>query len=330
MGIKTDIYKSALRDYDAIRSASEGRIRDIKAAIYKANPRLGDIDEEINLVGVRSAMKIIKNPQNKEDIQFEMRAKQYELQTEKDMIFNELGITEEYFDKAYRCAKCKDTGMIGKDLCSCFRQYLIQKAYGRALLNELSEDESFETFNFDFYSKTARDNNGDTYYENMKLIYNTCARFADRFGSEYKNLLLTGKTGLGKTFLCNAIAKRVLDKGNTVIYISAGRLFKTFHDEQFNRNEDEEYTSFYDDVLSVDLLIIDDLGTEFNTSLVSSQFFNIINERMVTFRPTIISTNLTPDRIKEQYSDRVLSRMTDEFEFLTLRGEDIRIQKKFI
>lgn len=329
MGIKTDIYKSALRDYDAIRSASEGRLRDIKAAIYKANPRLGEIDEEINLAGVRSAMKIIKNPQNKDEIQFEMKARQYELQTEKDMILNELGITEEYFDKAYRCSKCKDTGMVGRELCPCFRQYLIQKAYGRALLNELSEDESFETFNFDFYSKTARDNNGDTYYDNMKLIYNTCVRFTERFDSEYKNLLLTGKTGLGKTFLCNSIAKKVLDKGYTVIYISAGRLFKTLHDEQFNRNEEEEYTSFYDDVLSVDLLIIDDLGTEFNTSLVSSQFFNIINERMITFRPTIISTNLTPDRIKEQYSDRVLSRMTDGFEFLTLAGDDIRIQKKY-
>ena len=92
--------------------------------------------------------------------------------------------------------------------------------------------------------------------------------------------------------------------------------------------EEEEYSSFYDDILNVDLLVIDDLGTEFATSLVSSQIFNIINERMVNSRSTIISTNLTPDRIKEQYSDRVLSRLTDEFEFLTLTGDDIRIKKR--
>ena len=92
--------------------------------------------------------------------------------------------------------------------------------------------------------------------------------------------------------------------------------------------EEEEYSSFYDDILNVDLLVIDDLGTEFATSLVSSQIFNIINERMVNSRSTIISTNLTPDRIKEQYSDRVLSRLTDEFEFLTLTGDDIRIKKE--
>ena len=139
-----------------------------------------------------------------------------------------------------------------------------------------------------------------------------------------------GKTGLGKTFLCNSISRRVLDRGYTVIYISSGRLFKTLQDEQFNRMEEEEYSSFYDDILNVDLLVIDDLGTEFATSLVSSQIFNIINERMVNSRSTIISTNLTPDRIKEQYSDRVLSRLTDEFEFLTLTGDDIRIKKRFM
>lgn len=330
MGIKTDIYRSALRDYDSIKSASEAKRRRLKNKIYDLNPRLREIDKEINSIGVKATKNIIKNPQNKEQIQFDMKAKQYELETEKNLIYEELGITEEYFDQVYKCHKCKDTGMIGKESCSCFRQYLIQKAYGRALLNELSDNETFETFNPDFYSKSIQDKHGITPYENMKLIYGTCYRFAEKFGKDYKNLLLMGKTGLGKTFLCNSIAKDVLNKGFTVIYISAGRLFKTLHDEQFNRNEEEEYSSFYDDVLTVDLLIIDDLGTEFSTSLVGSQFFNIINERMANSLPTIISTNLTPDRIKEQYSDRVLSRMTDEFEFLTLTGEDIRIQKKFM
>lgn len=329
MSIKTDIYRSALRDFDSIKSASEAARRELKRKIYSANPRLDEIDREINMAGVEATKRIIKNPEKKEEIKFDLNERLYELKTEKDMIYKELGITEEYFDSVYRCKKCKDTGMVGNEECSCFRQYLIHKAYGRALLNELSEHESFETFNIGFYSKTERDRLGVTPYENMKMIYGTCKRFAERFGSEYKNLLLMGKTGLGKTFLCNSIAKQVLNNGYTVIYISAGRLFKTLSDEQFNRNEEEEYSSFYDDVLTVDLLIIDDLGTEFSTTLVSSQFFNIVNERMVNSRPTIISTNLTPDRLKEQYSDRVLSRMTDEFEFLTLTGEDIRVIKRF-
>lgn len=330
MSIKTDIYRSALRDYDSIKSASEAKRRELKRRIYEANPRLDEIDREINIAGAEAAKRIIKDPKNSEQIRFDMNARLYELETEKKLIYREMGITEDYFDSVYRCPKCKDTGMVDGKECSCFRQYLIQKAYGRSLLNELSEEESFETFNPDFYSRTDVDRHGVSPYENMRLIYANCLIFAERFGTEYKNLLLMGKTGLGKTFLCNSIAKRVLDDGFTVIYISAGRLFKTLQDEQFNRNEEEELDSFYDDVLSVDLLIIDDLGTEFSTSLVSAQFFNIINERMVNSKPTIISTNLTPDRIKEQYSDRVLSRLTDGFEFMTLTGDDIRIKKKFM
>ena len=329
MGIKTDIYRSALRDYDSIKATSEAVRREMKNKIYSANPRLEEIDRETNSAGVEAAKKIIRNPGDKDKIKFELNEKLYELQTEKDMIYAELGITEEYFDSAYKCPKCKDTGMIGKEECQCFRQYLIQKAYGRSLLNELSDNESFDTFNLDFYSKSEKDRHGVTPYENMRLIYSICYKFAEKFGYEYKNLLIMGKTGLGKTFLCNAISRRVLDSGYTVIYISAGRLFKTLQDEQFNRGEEEEYSSFYEDVLNVDLLVIDDLGTEFSTTLVSSQIFNIVNERMVNQRPTIISTNLTPDRIKEQYSDRVLSRLTDEFEFLTLTGDDIRIKKRF-
>ena len=329
MGIKTDIYRSALRDYDSIKATSEAVRREMKNKIYSANPRLEEIDRETNSAGIEAAKKIIRNPGDKDKIKFELNEKLYELQTEKDMIYAELGITEEYFDSAYKCPKCKDTGMIGKEECQCFRQYLIQKAYGRSLLNELSDNESFDTFNLDFYSKSEKDRHGVTPYENMRLIYSICYKFAEKFGYEYKNLLIMGKTGLGKKFLCNAISRKVLDSGYTVIYISAGRLFKTLQDEQFNRGEEEEYSSFYEDVLNVDLLVIDDLGTEFSTTLVSSQIFNIVNERMVNQRPTIISTNLTPDRIKEQYSDRVLSRLTDEFEFLTLTGDDIRIKKRF-
>ena len=269
MGIKTDIYRSALRDYDSIKATSEAVRREMKNKIYSANPRLEEIDRETNSAGIEAAKKIIRNPGDKDKIKFELNEKLYELQTEKDMIYAELGITEEYFDSAYKCPKCKDTGMIGKEECQCFRQYLIQKAYGRSLLNELSDNESFDTFNLDFYSKSEKDRHGVTPYENMRLIYSICYKFAEKFGYEYKNLLIMGKTGLGKTFLCNAISRKVLDSGYTVIYISAGRLFKTLQDEQFNRGEEEEYSSFYEDVLNVDLLVIDDLGTEFSTTLVS-------------------------------------------------------------
>lgn len=332
MSIKTEIYRSALRDFDSRKTASDSARKALKGKIYAANPRLEEIDREMNTAGVKAAVKTLRagSEEEKEEIKSELDKRLKSLSDEKESIYEQLGITEDFFDSVYKCKKCRDTGMVEGKECSCFRQYLIQKAYGRSLLNEISEDERFDTFEPEYYSKTEKDRHGITPYENMRIIYGTCYRFAERFSKEYKNLLIMGKTGLGKTFLCNCIARKVLDEGFTVIYISAGRLFKTLQDEQFSRNEDEETETFYDDVLTVDLLIIDDLGTEFSTTLVNSQFFNIINERMANRRPLVISTNLTPDRIKEQYSDRVLSRMTDEFEFLTLTGDDIRIKKKFM
>ncbi len=332
MSMKTEIYRSALRDFDSMKTASDSARKALKSRIYASNPRLEEIDREMNAAGVSAAVKTLKagNEEEKKHIKDELDSRLKKLTEEKEDIYKQLGITEDFFDSVYRCKKCKDTGMVDGKECSCFRQYLIQKAYGRSLLNEVSENERFETFNPEYYSKTEKDKHGITPYENMRIIYGTCLRFAKRFSKEYKNLLIMGKTGLGKTFLCNSIARKVLDEGFTVIYISAGRLFKTLQDEQFNRNEEEETETFYDDILTVDLLIIDDLGTEFSTTLVNAQFFNIINERMSNKRPLVISTNLTPDRIKEQYSDRVLSRMTDEFEFLTLTGDDIRIKKRFM
>lgn len=328
MAIKTDIYKSALRDYDSIKSASEAVRSDMKKKIYDINPRLSEIDNEINFVGINAAKEIIKNPKDKDKISFKLKERLYELNTEKNMIYSELGINEEYFDNAYKCKKCKDTGFINGKECSCFRQYLIKKAYGRSLLNGVSNNETFDRFNLDYYSKNMRDKNGLTYYENMRIVYTSCFKFVECFKKEYSNLLLMGKTGLGKTFLCNSVAKAVLDRGFTVIYLSAGRLFKTLQEEQFNNNDDTEFSSFFDDVLSVDLLIIDDMGTEFPTVLTGSQLFNILNERIVNKRPTVISTNMMPEGIKELYSDRVLSRLTDSFEFLKLTGEDIRMKKR--
>lgn len=332
MSIKTEIYRSALRDFDSIKTSSDSARKALKSKIYESNPRLEEIECEMNKVGAAAAIKILRavNEEEKKKIKEELEKTLTVLSDEKNGIYDQLGITEAFFDRVYRCKKCKDTGIVDGKECSCFRQYIIEKAYGRSLLNEISENERFETFNPEYYSKTDRDRHGITPYENMRIIYNTCLKFAERFSSDYKNLLIMGKTGLGKTFLCNSIARKVLDEGFTVIYISAGRMFKTLQDEQFNRSDEEEIETFYDDILTVDLLIIDDLGTEFSTTLVNAQFFNIINERMSNRRPIVISTNLTPDRIKEQYSDRVLSRMTDEFEFLTLTGDDIRIKKKFM
>ena len=62
----------------------------------------------------------------------------------------------------------------------------------------------------------------------MKQVVETCHRFVDDFSTEHGNLLFTGPTGVGKTFLTNCIARELIDRYYSVIYLSANDLFEVF------------------------------------------------------------------------------------------------------
>ena len=166
--------------------------------------------------------------------------------------------------------------------------------------------------------------------ENIKQIYSHCIRFIEQFDDNFDNLIFYGNSGLGKTFLCNCIAKDLLDRGKTVIYLTAFQLFQLFEQVRFNKDDEENSSRNYlDTIFTVDLLIIDDLGTEFSTSLTGSELFNCLNSRLLDKKHTIISTNLSPNDWQKQYSERIVSRIFGHYKALKLIGEDIRIQKKY-
>ena len=143
------------------------------------------------------------------------------------------------------------------------------------------------------------------------------------------NLLLYGGTGRGKTFLCNCIAKDVLERGKNVLYLTAGQMFKQLEEMRFGQSEDEERTEWDEELLDVDLLIIDDLGTEFSTVFTASELFRIINDRKLRKKPVVISTNLEIPALMDQYSDRVMSRLIGEYTVMKFFGEDMRMKKKY-
>jgi DNA replication protein DnaC len=138
-----------------------------------------------------------------------------------------------------------------------------------------------------------------------------------------------GNTGVGKTFLANCIAKELLDRGYTVIYLTAFRLFDILEKNKFGRDEETAYTASnqFEYILDCDLLIIDDLGTELNNSFTSSQLYLIINERLLKQKSTIISTNLSYDNINANYGERVYSRLISKYSIRRIIGEDIRLHK---
>ncbi|MBC7959546.1 MAG: ATP-binding protein, partial [Vallitaleaceae bacterium] len=231
-----------------------------------------------------------------------------------------------YLDPSYECTICEDTGYNNNKKCQCFRQALINAAYEQSNLKSILLMENFSTFSFEFYSP-EKNKLGVSPLDNMKGVHNCCKRFVDEFDTSFSNLILYGQTGLGKTFLCNCIAKDVLDSGHSVLYLTAFKLFKLLEAYRFKDEEQEVSFEAIDDINSCDLLIIDDLGSEVINSFTSSELFNCLNTRLQGKKSTVISTNLDPSGWSKSYSERIVSRILGNFTPLRLLGEDIRVQK---
>lgn len=327
---KQFIYKQVLKEYEKNRDEAKRLLESRKRKIYKNIPRIEEIDFELTKTGINISKAVLhaKNNGEKQVLLNELKNKNENLIKEKENLMLENGYKIDYFNSVYKCEFCKDTGYIKNKKCRCFNQKLINKAYDMSNLKDILIYENFDTFDFRYYSDIKDEKEGVSPLENIKKIWTVCLNFVKNFDSKFENLVFYGSSGLGKTFLCNCIAKELLDAGKTVIYVTAFQLFKMIENERFNKTEEEESNEFLDMLNTVDLLIIDDLGTEFSTVLSSSELFNFINTRMLEKKATIISTNLSPQNMINQYSDRIISRIYGQYKILSFFGDDIRILKR--
>lgn len=236
----------------------------------------------------------------------------------------------------YECPLCKDTGFIISSnnksiLCNCIKQKLFDINFNKSNIGNL-EKENFENFNLDLYSDEI---NFEKYHakvspkQNILNIKDIVLKFIKEFDNpDEKNLLFTGNTGLGKTFLSNCIAKELLDNGKTVLYQTAPIMIDSIIDYRFGKSDSNE---IYNNIINVDLLIIDDLGAEALNPLKISELFNIINARLLCSNnhvtKTIISTNLNMNNLLDTYSERIFSRLASYYNVCRFFGEDIRILK---
>ncbi len=324
MSKKQKLYKMVLRQYEQIQTKNQHQLQKNRNEIYAACPRVEEIENEIALVGVRIARMVLQKPKDTQLLLKKLKKAVSKLKEEKKQLLNELGFSEKALEINYICNDCKDTGYIDNVPCHCMKQKLIDLSYDQSNIKEIVKQENFDTFDFRYYSEEINEHEGWSPNDNIKKIYGRCMDFCYNFGTTFQNLFLYGETGLGKTFLCNCIAKELLDKGYIVLYMTAGQLFDMIEKQQFDNNNQEEKEDIMEDLLTVDLLIIDDLGTEFSTILSSAKLFHIINSRMLTKKSVIISTNLSPDELINQYSDRLVSRIAGTYIMLKFFGDDIR------
>jgi DNA replication protein DnaC len=331
MGYKT-AYAEVMSMFRADRQRAEREADERQNAVYGSVPRIREIDTRLTAIGVSLAVHTLAGDRAALD---KSRAEMDELNAEKKELYKANLIPDGFTDITYKCQICNDSGLVETDggyseRCKCLKRRLIDKYYDLSNLKSVLREENFDNFVLDYYSAEVNRNEGISPQQNMQTVYRTAARFVEQFGRTYQNLLLYGNTGLGKTFLCNCIAKDLLDAGHIVLYITAPRLFKLIEDARFKRDGDSgESDDMIESATEVDLLIIDDLGAEFSTVITSSALFDIFNQRRLARKATVISTNLTMPELNEQYSDRIVSRILGDFNSLKFFGDDIRVKKKY-
>ena len=322
-------YKRLLREYDLMRSKSHQEMLARQQEIYQKLPQIKSIDDELSDSGIKLVRHMMASPNPDSLAAFHKHSD--DLIRTKKMILVENGYEPDYLEQKYHCNACKDTGFIGNQTCSCFKQGLINIAYEQSNLQHILDKENFNSFSLKYYSKKPIGKDGISPYDNMVKIRQICVGLIEKFETSKESLLLTGQTGLGKTFLCNCIAKELLDNGFTVLYFTAPQLFKLFEESRFHREDmQDESKNLLDTLFDVDMLIIDDLGTESISTITISDLFNVINSRYLNQTSTIISTNLTFNQLKERYSERIVSRIIGQYTLLRFFGDDIRKLKKYM
>ena len=293
---------------------NEERIREINEMI----PQIREINEVIFNTG-KELIAIISNGKGKDISDKVEQLKQYNLgaQAMSRKILAEYGYPEDYLDMHYTCPKCCDRGYNGSKFCDCFKTICGKLAADELNKNSQLSLSSFDSFSLAYYS-------GEN-YSAMKKILEYTMQYAATFTPDSKSILMFGQTGLGKTHLSLAIANKVLEKGYGVIYDSAINILRSIEKEHFSHDHSSE---MIDLVMDTDLLILDDLGTEYETPFYNATIYNIINTRLNRRKPSIISTNLDFSGISRRYDKRVMSRIISEYSCLEFKGEDVRLQKR--
>ena len=320
------IMRRALTRFENDRALRESRLQERRENIFARQPRLREIDRELRATMSRIITGALRRGTDPRPAVERLRDENLSLQEEKRALLAQMRLPTDALEEMPACARCGDTGYRGGEVCRCLKAY-----YAQEQQKELSRmlnlgDQSFDTFSLDWYPDRYDANCGGSIRKQMETVYDVCANYAHQFGKKPANLLLFGAPGLGKTFLSAAIAREVSAEGWSVVYDTAGHIFERFEMQKFGREDDAE--SDVDRVLTCDLLILDDLGTEMTTTFVQSALYQIINGRLLEKKSTILSTNLMPSEIARRYSAQIASRIEGEYQMLAFFGEDIRKLKK--
>ena len=321
MTYSNDVLRRARRALESQKAEYEARQEANLQEIYEKLPRVREIDKELRLSMVQAAQAAFVG--GDQSAMEQVKTKNLSLQAERKSLIC-AHFPPEYLDEKPLCPHCGGSGYVGSTMCSCL-QALCREELKKTISLFSAGERSFDDFRLDYYSDAIVPQYGVSCRTIMEKTFAVCKRYAGEFTPDSGNLLFVGGTGLGKTFLSACIAREVAEKGYGVAYESAPRLFAKLEKDHFR--PDEESAQPVAELYDKTLLIIDDLGTELTGAFTVSALYSLINERLLTGKPTIISTNLNIGEIRQRYSPQIASRLEGSFQRLTFVGEDIRVLK---
>ena len=323
---RENVTREALSDLEAQRAQNLVVEKARRAEAAQRSPEVAallDRRQKLFFGGMRSAFAA---PGRAQAISSDMQREIALINGELRRALTQSGLPEDYLQPVYRCERCRDTGYVGEPIreqCVCLKRAVMHKLYQNEGLQGL-ERENFEAFDESIFPDTPIEGRKSTQRGYIRKIRAICEDYADSFQpGEGRGLLLSGTTGLGKTFLMHCIAQRVLERGYSVVVVSTYRLTELMRRYQFNGEGEEQVA----DMLSCDLLCIDDLGSEpMLRGVTVSAIYHILNERRNANRAVVVTTNCDSDGLYEKYDDRVGARLCDagRMQILPFIGEDVR------
>ncbi len=322
MRTRNELYQAALRTVSARRQRAKAAAQDARAQAEAAVPELRAAEDALRACGVRCALAGARGAGRAEAAAALAEARQ-----KRDALLAASGRSPQALEPKFTCPLCQDTGVAQGKTCQCVRREMQRLRREEIEAMSSLSVTHFDTMKLDYYPNTRDPQTGRSVRQYMAELLADLQDYAAAFDLDSENLMFTGNAGLGKTHAALAVAGAALDKGYDVIYISSPDFFSRVETLHFGSDPAGEKDALLETVTGADLLILDDLGTEFNSSFVISTLYSLLNDRLGRRRPTILTTNITDGALLEKlYTEKVASRISAFVPYRFL-GDDIRLKK---
>ncbi len=332
MALTREQYDEAMRVLNERRTAALAAQQRKQEAAEAGLPAVRVYNEKIAAL---SSEEIRARLSGNRSLVSRLQEERRQLAKQKQALLEQAGYGSDLTKVEYHCSICKDTGYNGSEKCVCLKQLESEILNREAGLPSLLAKENFSTFDlgvFDTkeYLKELLPGIRETQQDYMRsdIIPAVRSYLAGYEEPGSHNILMIGPPGTGKTFLSNCIAKALIDRQHTVVYERADHLFALMSKEYFAREKDATAGQWIGRVADCELLVLDDLGTEFMSEYTKSALFSLISNRLSAGLSTIISTNLSLNQIKKIYGERISSRLMGEYLLLPFFGADLRTRRR--